>query len=47
MCTVGFGDISPSNEVEFFLCIITMIVACGLFAHAVNTIGAISEDMDL
>lgn len=38
MCTVGFGDISPKTDVEIFLCIITMIISCGVFAYCVKNI---------
>lgn len=31
MVTVGFGDISPVNDREILLCIITMLIACGVF----------------
>lgn len=39
MITVGFGDISPTNELEIFLCIISMLIACGVFAYALNEFG--------
>lgn len=33
MITVGFGEISPTstNSGEIFLCIFTMLIACGVF----------------
>lgn len=33
MVTVGFGDISPVNDGEILLCIITMLIACGVFVN--------------
>lgn len=42
MCTVGFGDISPENDYEIFICIITILLSCGVFAYAINYIGIIS-----
>ncbi|KRX04525.1 Cyclic nucleotide-binding protein [Pseudocohnilembus persalinus] len=33
MITVGFGDINPTNNIEIILCIITMLIACGVFAY--------------
>ena len=45
MITVGFGDISPVNEQEYLLCIITMLFTCGVFAFAINTIGVVFEDL--
>ena len=44
MITVGYGDISPRNENEMILCIVTMLFACGVFAYAVNQIGNIIQD---
>lgn len=36
MITVGYGDIGPVSDIEKGLCIITMILACGVFAYALN-----------
>lgn len=44
MCTVGFGDISPVNNVEIFVSVITILLSCGVFAYAINLIGIISQD---
>ncbi|EGR27939.1 hypothetical protein IMG5_186250 [Ichthyophthirius multifiliis] len=43
MITVGYGDVLPTNPKEYVLCIITMLVSCGVFAYAVNQIGSIFE----
>lgn len=45
MCTVGYGDITPQNEMEIFVNIITMLISCGIFAFCINIIGGIFEDM--
>lgn len=45
MCTVGFGDISPVNDYETFVGIITILLTCGVFAYAINYIGIISQDL--
>jgi hypothetical protein len=34
MITVGYGDITPVNNDELVLCIITALVACCIFAYA-------------
>lgn len=36
MVTVGFGDISPVNNEEVLLCIVTMLIACGVFVILKN-----------
>jgi hypothetical protein len=36
MCTVGYGDIIPTNLSETVLSIFVMLVACGVFAHVVE-----------
>lgn len=41
MITVGYGDILPVNEFEMVVCVITMMLACGVFGYSLNEIGAI------
>ena len=41
MTTVGYGDIAPRSEVEFFIATTTMFVACAVFAFSINTIGIV------
>jgi hypothetical protein len=36
MCTVGYGDIAPMNSIEIIINIVNILLACGVFAHAVN-----------
>ena len=46
MITVGYGDIAPVTQNEYLLSILTMLSTCGVFAHALNQIGTIFQDMD-
>jgi hypothetical protein len=39
--TVGYGDILPVTNPEKILCILTMIVACGVFGFVMNSVGVI------
>ena len=39
MTTVGYGDITPKNNIEFTIANITMFLACGVFAFSMNSIG--------
>ena len=41
MLTVGYGDITPKNEVEVFFNIIAMLFGCILFGFSLNGIGEI------
>lgn len=41
MATVGYGDISPKNNVEFVIGIAIILLSCGVFAHTINSIGVI------
>jgi hypothetical protein len=36
MITVGYGDILPVTPLEMIICVITMLIACGVFAYSVN-----------
>lgn len=36
MCTVGYGDISATNNLELGVSIINILFACLMFAHAVK-----------
>ena len=45
MTTVGYGDISPQNPVEKLFVILMMIVACGVFAYSINSIGVTIQEM--
>ena len=41
MVTVGYGYSLPTTKYEMLLCIVTMLIACGVFAYSVNCIGII------
>ena len=41
MVTVGYGDITPNNEIEITYSMCFMIVCCGVFAYSINMIGSI------
>ena len=45
MITVGYGDITPVNNIEYMYSIITMIFGCGVFAYGVNEIGIIFRNI--
>lgn len=46
MVTVGFGDIVPSNNLEVGVCIITVMISCGVYAYTINAIGIIFQEAD-
>jgi len=39
MITVGYGDILPQNNLEMVLCVVTMMIACGVFGYSLNEVG--------
>lgn len=39
MTSVGYGDITPANEYETFMCTFMMFIACFIFAYCFNLIG--------
>lgn len=41
MITVGYGDIAPVSINEKLFAILMTVIACGMFAYAVNTVGSI------
>ncbi|KRX00772.1 Cyclic nucleotide-binding protein [Pseudocohnilembus persalinus] len=45
MVTVGFGDMSPVNHLEVLVCIVTMLIACVVFAFVMNEIGQILQKL--
>ncbi|EAR99319.2 cyclic nucleotide-binding domain protein (macronuclear) [Tetrahymena thermophila SB210] len=47
MITVGYGDITPVNSIEYLLSILTMLIACGMFGYSLNSIGQILSEMDI
>jgi len=45
MITVGYGDVTPTNNLEKIICLINMFLSCGFFAYAINSIGMIVQEM--
>lgn len=45
MSTVGFGDITGSNNWETVLSIITMMISSVFFAYSLNNIGQIFKNL--
>jgi hypothetical protein len=43
MITVGYGDISPTNNIEVSVALSSMIIGCGLFGYSLSNIGIIFE----
>ncbi|EAR93588.2 cation channel family protein (macronuclear) [Tetrahymena thermophila SB210] len=41
MSTVGYGDISPKNQNEMVLCVLTILIACCVFGYTLNEVGQI------
>lgn len=36
MITVGYGDISPTNSIEYVYVIIATLISCGVFGYILN-----------
>lgn len=47
MTTVGYGDITPSSDVERVYCILTMAGGVGFFAYYVGSVTAVITSQDL
>jgi cyclic nucleotide gated channel alpha 1 len=46
MATIGYGDITPTNNTEIFFATITMFIASGVFAYTLNSIGTIFNNLN-
>ena len=46
MTTVGFGDIVPNTSIEKLVCILSMILSCGVFAFIMGSIGSFVNRKD-
>lgn len=46
MMTVGYGDISPQNQNEIIVCVISVILGCGVYAYNIGSIGMILQDLN-
>ena len=45
MTTVGYGDITPKNNMEYLCANITMLVACIVFGYTMNRIGMLLSSL--
>lgn len=45
MISVGYGDITPINNIERVFVTFMTVFSCGTFAYVVNTIGALFEQL--
>lgn len=41
MTTVGYGDILPKTDNEKLYAMFSMILACGVFAYSIGSIGSL------
>lgn len=46
MLTVGYGDINAITMEERIVNIIVMLIGCGVFAFAMNSIGILLSDIN-
>ena len=46
MTTVGYGDVTPVTTAELAMVMLSMIIACGMFAYMVGEIGSIFTRSD-
>ncbi|KAL4486170.1 hypothetical protein ABPG72_012223 [Tetrahymena utriculariae] len=46
MATVGYGDVTPQNNIEVLFTTITIFVTCIVYAFSINTIGSIIENIE-
>lgn len=46
MATIGYGDITPTNDNEVVFATITMFIASGVFAYTLNSIGTIFGNLN-
>jgi hypothetical protein len=46
MTTVGYGDVLPQNEMEYIVCMIIMLISCGIFAYTLNTITSVLQNIN-
>jgi hypothetical protein len=45
MSTVGYGDVTPINSIEYLFATISMILISVVFAYNLNSIGSILSDI--
>ena len=44
--TIGYGDISPINDIEIIYVIVICFLSTGIFATFINSIGQIYQEME-
>ena len=44
--TVGYGDITPQNELETITAFTSILLGCMVFAYSINKIGSIIQDIN-
>jgi len=47
MSTIGYGDVTPKNEVETSVCIVAMLVGSAVFAYGITTLCEIVANLSL
>lgn len=43
--TVGYGDVTPVNNLEKWFVIVMALITCGVFGYSINNIGTIFQEM--
>ena len=46
MTTVGYGDISPNNTIEYIIAMSCMLFGSGIIGYSINSIGTILKKMN-
>lgn len=46
MATIGYGDITPTNNLEVLFTTMTVFITSGLFAYTLNSIGTIFSNLN-
>ncbi len=46
MVTIGYGDITPKNDVEKIYAIFKMLIGSGMFNYSINVMGVIITDYE-
>ena len=44
MLTVGYGDITPQNNQEIIVCMVSVVLGCVVYAYNINSIGMILQN---
>jgi hypothetical protein len=46
MATIGYGDITPTNNYEVLFSTLTVFFASGLFAYTLNSVSTIFNNLN-